>query len=769
MSTPLATVFHGDVTLEQGSDVTQFGWGDLTANRKCIILGTENSTTNTNGALVVSGGVGITKTLNVSEDTNVLYGVTRLTETHIDTTNGPFTVTGGNTANITVTPSSQFVVLNGELYLSSSINKLKLYGGLNDCDAVDIVATNNDGGIRLLSGQTGCITIVSGSDGITQFTSSGNVSITANGGSSSYTVNSSTGNQNLSISLNGSTDSGLSIASSGINTTQTALLITTTNTNGNIEISNAGGLGNGSLTQLVGSGGFSVLTNTGGSVSVTSNGASSEYIVDSNGPNQNLNISLNGNTDSGLFLTSSGTNNTNNAIEMYTSNANGNIVIAQVDQSLGKVDILSGSGGFFTTTQTGGSIIMNAYGATSTYTNSTNADDQDLTISVTGNTDSRVNITSTGNGPDAIFLSTTTNSGGIWIAGQNSVQIESNNSVQIATNIANTPVYIGTPNSTTTIYGNLDVKGVTTTVESTVVTINDNIVVVNNAPSGTTNGGLAVKRYQSANDGGFGDVVLDTPDSTGTVQTGSNTVNTVHLAPTANNTDNYYAGWWIKITGGTGQDQVRRIKSYNGSTKVATLYDTNDQTGILANPIPVEGMDFSTIPDNTSTYSLHPCEFVMMIWDETNDEFAFVCSGQDPSSNPEIVHYSDLHLNDLIANNVTLNTINGSVADITLFVTLNNNSTTPVTITGFPRTYGVYMVFIKPVNDTTRTHAIFTIGRVDAINIPGTVIRIMSVKGVYNDQLDIQWPMDSLPQLLYRPYPNGISGTTDFQLKVVSL
>jgi hypothetical protein len=319
------------------------------------------------------------------------------------------------------------------------------------------------------------------------------------------------------------------------------------------------------------------------------------------------------------------------------------------------------------------------------------------------------------------------------------------------------------------VYGNLDVKGVTTTIESTVVTINDNIVVVNNAPSGTTNGGLAVKRYQSANDGGFGDVVLDTPDSTGTVQTGSNTVNTVHLAPTANNTDNYYAGWWIKITGGTGQDQVRRIKSYNGSTKVATLYDTNDQTGVLANPIPVEGMDFSTIPDNTSTYSLHPCEFVMMIWDETNDEFAFVCSGQDPSSNPEIVHYSDLHLNDLIANNVTLNTINGSVADITLFVTLNNNSTTPVTITGFPRTYGVYMVFIKPVNDTTRTHAIFTIGRVDAVNIPGTVIRIMSVKGVYNDQLDIQWPMNSLPQLLYRPYPNGISGTTDFQLKVVSL
>ena len=79
------------------------------------------------------------------------------------------------------------------------------------------------------------------------------------------------------------------------------------------------------------------------------------------------------------------------------------------------------------------------------------------------------------------------------------------------------------------------------------------------------------------------------------------------------------------------------------------------------------------------------------------------------------------------------------------------------------------MVFVKPVNDDSRTHAIFTIGRVDAINIPGSVIRLLSVKGVYNDQLDIQWPANSLPQLLYRPYPNGIGGTTDFKLKITSL
>ena len=237
----------------------------------------------------------------------------------------------------------------------------------------------------------------------------------------------------------------------------------------------------------------------------------------------------------------------------------------------------------------------------------------------------------------------------------------------------------------------------------------------------------------------------------------------------ASNVDDYYSGWWVKITGGTGQDQVRRIKSYIGSTRIATIYSTLDQETLLSNPIPDEGMDFSTIPDNTSTYSLYPCEFVMMIWDETLDEFAFVCSNLDPATNTSFVHYSDLHINDLVANDLTVNNINGAPADITTVVNLNNNSTTPVTITDFPNTYGVYMIFVKPLEDNSRAHAIFTIGRVDSASIHGTSIRIMSVKGVYNDQLDMQWPQNGLPQIMYRPYPNGIGGTTQYKLKIISL
>lgn len=771
MSTPLATIFHGDVTLEQGSDVTQFGWGDININRRCIIQGVENSTTNTDGALIVAGGVGISKTLNVHENLNVLYGITNLTETHINTNDGPFTVTGANTATVQVGDVVNIKSTGENVSVVSEIASLQLYGGLNSSHAVDIVASNINGGISLLSGiNNGGISIVSGSGGITETTSNGNVVITANNGTGSFNVKTQSANQDLSINLNGYTDSQLKIISDGNNTTRTALYINTEHTNGNIQISNANGLGNGSISHLTGSGGYTVVTNTSGQIVMTSRGAGSSYIVDSSGYNQNMIIGLDNFTDSSLILKSSGTNILNTALRIQTTSSTGNILIDQPELSVGKVSINTGMSGLETTTQNGGSTVITTNGASSTFTNSTTADNQDLNITVTGNTNSKVNITSSGTNSDAIYISTSL--GGIRLDGNSGVQIESadvTNGIQIARQTSNIPVHIGTANSTTTIHGNLDVKGTTTTIESTVVTIDDNIVIVNNAPSGTGNGGLAVKRYQSANDNSQGDVISDTPDHSGLVQNGNNTFTTIHLSSTASNVDDYYAGWWVRITSGTGQAQVRRIRSYSGTTHIATIYSTLDQTTVLSNPTPIEGMDFSTIPDNTSNYSLYPCEFVMMIWDEAYDEFAFVCSNLDPATNSSFVHYSDLHIQDLVANDITVNNINGSPADITTVVNLNNNSTTPVTITDFPNIYGVYIVFVKPLEDNSRAHAVFTIGRVDATGIHGTSVRIMSVKGVYNDQLDMQWPLNGLPQIMYRPYPNGVGGTTNFKLKIVSL
>lgn len=777
MSTPLATIFHGDVTLEQGSDVTQFGWGDLNVNRKIVVNGTEDSTGSaTAGSIVTYGGVRIAKSLHVQNDAYVLYGITRLTETRIDTTNGPTTITGGNKVDISVGAASQMVSTDGNLSLISSTKSLRLYGGLNGSTAVDIQATDAAGGITALSGVNNGINLISGSSGIYGMTSGGNISLTANNGSGSIVVNSSSGNQNLGLSLNGMTDSQISIQSSGINTTRTALLLNTTNTAGNIQISNNNGLSDGKMDILVGSGGLSILTNTSGTISVTSQAANSTYQVNSASASQNLTLALNGATDSSLVLQSEGIDTTNPAIWIKTTNTYGNIKISQPSLSTGYVNILTGSGGFNTSTQTGGSIQMTAYGATSTYTNTTTSDSQDLTVSVTGDTNSKVVISSTGTSNQAIKLQTTNGTGGIYVTSVGTVQLESTNvdcGVNIATLTSNAPVRIGTANSTTTIYGNLDVKGVTTTIESTVVTVEDNIIVVNNAPSGTGDGGLAIKRWQPVNitstDGSYyrGDVIQDTPEETGTAQSGSATY--IQLASGANGTNDYYNGWWIKITAGTGMGQVRRIKSYSGSSKQADIYDTADQTGVLGNPEPIEGADFLTYPDNTSEYALYPCHYVMAIWDESENEFALICSPSNPTDNTSIAHYSNLHINDLTANAVNATYINGSLADISTTVILDNGTTTPVSISAFPNNYGIYMVYVKPQSVTTRAYAIFMIGRVNSSSTPGTIVRVISVKGTQYEQLDMQWPADSNPEIYYRPKPIGGTGTTTYNVKIVSL
>jgi hypothetical protein len=765
MSTPLATIFHGDVTLEQGSDVSQFGWGDLNINRSCFVKGTDDSINDTTASLVVAGGTSIKKTLNVYGDLNTLYGVTRLTETHIDTTNGPFTVTGGNKCEVEVSNEISLTSTASDVYIRSTIGSINIHSGLNTSSAINIRNINTYGGIYMLSGETGPISIGSGSGGFTQMTSNGNLSITANNGSGSFIVNSQFNNQNLSINLNGETDSQLNITSSG---TSTALVVKTTSITGNMIFSNADGLGNGSISYLVGSGGFNLITNTSGSINLISQAATSSYTVKSDNNNQNLTLSLDNNTNSSLILKSDGVDE---AIKIYTTYSTGDIIINQPTDSSGKIKLISGMGGLNFKTETGGSTLITTYGATSLITNTTMADNQDLTISVTGNTNSKVNILSSGTSNTAININS--QNGGLFLSANNKVQIESAdliNGVQIAVSTPNVPVYIGTSDSTTTIYGNLDVKGVTTTIESTVVTIDDNIIIVNNAPSSTGDGGLAVKRYQSANDLGTGDVVNSQYELSGSVQNGFNTTTTIHFDSNASDVDNYYAGWWVKIYDGQGTNQVRRIKSYVGSTRIATIYSTIDQTGILNNPTPVEGMDFSTILNTTSMYQLYECHFVMMIWDESHDEFSFVCSNQNPSEHTSIAHYSDIHANNITGNNLTINSINGGIADVITTVVLNNNSMTPVTITDFPSTYGVYTVYVKPLNESSRAHAIFTIGRIGgAINLPGTVVRFISAKGINNDQLDMQWPINEKPQLMYRPYPNGISGSTVFKIKIVSL
>lgn len=761
-STPLSTIFEGDVTLGAGSDISQFGYGDLYVTRRGWFYGTEDSTSPTSGTLVCYGGLGVLNNSQFGSNINVLYGTSYLTQTIIDTTNGLVSITGGNKVYIQVGDSSQFVSTGGTLTLSSLEKNTFIRGGANSSNAIELTATNADGGVQINSGSgIGSINLVSGSGGISGFSSSGNVNLTSNNGNINLTNNTYADNQNITLQLNGGSDSQIILASNGTNISKSAILINTTHTNGNIKITNNNGLGEGAISVISGSGGINMTTNTGGSTNIITQSANANMLLRSSNLGQTMTVGVENSTDSVLLLSSSGINTTNDALQIKTTNTAGNISIYQAPYSMGAININAGRGGYNVSTQTGGSINMNAYGNTSLYTNTTTSDFQDLTVSVKGNTKSKVNIISEGTSPQAVYINST---GGIYGISNGPITFDTNdtvNGINIGTNVSNTPVYIGTNNSTTTIYGNLDVKGATSTIESITVTVNDNIVLVNNAPSGTANGGLGIKRWQSANNTGVGDVVIDTPNETGTLR-GGNTLTTVNLPLTSNSLDEYYTGWWIRILAGTGANQVRKIKSYNGTTHVATIYSTADQN---VETSPIEGLDFLTIPDDTSEYGLYPCGYEFLLWDESLNEFSFGCSPLASGNN--MAHYSNVHMNNLTANNVNCTTINNSTADIVFSITLTNNSTTPVTMTQFPNNYGVYTVMVEP-DVKTGAYAIFSIGRNSFNGSSGVVARITSVKGVNNEQLDIQWPVGDYPQLLYRP-SKGINGTSQYRVKIISI
>lgn len=787
MSTPLATLLHGSLTIEPGYDVDSFGSGDITVHNNVYVNGTANSTAAANGALVVgTGGLGVAAntflggTLNVSSTSN-------LQTTNIDTTLGGLNVSGGNAVNVNVSMASNIVSF-GTLTLNSSGGNAILQSGLNANNAVQLVAQNAAGGVDILSGQTGQVTITGGSGGIQESTSAGSINLTANGATGSFQVNSSAANQTLTLAVNGATDSAINIFSAGTSATQDAIKIFASTSTGNILIAN-NTIGSGSITNYAGSTGYFVTTNTGGPVSLISNGANSNFTVNSIGAGSTLTVGATGEfTGTQLILQSAGTNGTS-AVLIRTTSTVGGIQLSNPSGSSGGIQFDSGSGGIDGTTQDGGAIQFLAVGAASYLKNQTNANGQHLTIGVesTGSTFASHLILLNQAGGN---INVSTLSGGnlsASISGQVNINSsDSTNGINIGT-LQNTPVRIGTNTSTTTIYGNLDVQGTTTTIESTTVQIVDNIIELNNGPTGTADSGIAVKRYQGWEDGTLvgpvctgivGDVVADVADNFNlgaynVVGAGStSTILALDAVDPNFGTPGFYNGWWVKIlpddtlTFTTGACQVRRIKNHTGPT--AVLYGTADEAS--SPNVPPQGRDFTTTPVAGTLYALYPCHWIMSIWDALNKEWAIVCSPMDTvTATPPIAHYVDLHINNLTANAITANTINGTTADVQGTINLTDNSTAGVNLT-LPGSinYGIYMIMIRPTTAATnRPSAVFTIGRINAATA-GQVSRLIAVKGSGNSNLDIDWNASALPQIKYRPSP-GVAGTTNYTYKITTV
>lgn len=217
------------------------------------------------------------------------------------------------------------------------------------------------------------------------------------------------------------------------------------------------------------------------------------------------------------------------------------------------------------------------------------------------------------------------------------------NGIKIGTLTSGVPITIGHTISETvvadnlTVIGDFTVQGDTTILNSTVITTEDNAVVVNSLPAGVSDGGLLVRRYQTPNNTSLGRVITDTAYETGAFQ------GHLTLDAGASATVNYYRGWWIKITSGAGSSFVRRIKTSDAS-RVITIYVTADNTANFT-----DGLDLGVTITSGDTYNLYPGSYAGMFFNDTLKEWSIGNVPFDSGAGVFPLHgYRDLHINTLL-------------------------------------------------------------------------------------------------------------------------
>lgn len=201
----------------------------------------------------------------------------------------------------------------------------------------------------------------------------------------------------------------------------------------------------------------------------------------------------------------------------------------------------------------------------------------------------------------------------------------------------------------TQIIGNLTVNGQTTTINAVNTVIKDNILVLNSGPTGSSDSGFIVQRYQQDNDTGAGDVVADLYPEIIILpnQSGMNSTQ-IKFSISSSAIDNFYTGLWLKIVSGFSNNQIRKITSYNGTTKIATI--SSDWT--TQNP---------SGGDNVYIYNK---PFVGVVYNEINDRFEFGSSVQDPGqSNIIFSDYLPIYAGSAtyISTEVSSNSSSGSI------------------------------------------------------------------------------------------------------------
>jgi hypothetical protein len=207
------------------------------------------------------------------------------------------------------------------------------------------------------------------------------------------------------------------------------------------------------------------------------------------------------------------------------------------------------------------------------------------------------------------------------------------------------------------ISGDLFINGNRTAIASSYLSFKDNTILLNAGPSGSGNdSGFLVQRYQVDNNTGSGDVTTNTPAYS--INIASATTNTITFNSDVSAISGYYNNWWIKITSGSGNNQVRQISSYNGSTFIATL----------TSPL-------TTVPVSGTTINLYNKAFATFVWQEGSKSFVTGYVVNNNASTEVLMGYADISVGNTIINSTT-NSTSSTTGALTLSGGIGISNTT---------------------------------------------------------------------------------------------
>jgi len=201
--------------------------------------------------------------------------------------------------------------------------------------------------------------------------------------------------------------------------------------------------------------------------------------------------------------------------------------------------------------------------------------------------------------------------------------------------------------------GNLTADGNILKTADPLPIIGNNTIYTDNTESINRNVGLMFSRYQKENDSSLGDIITDTPSFTDTIPDQSTASPTqIKLSNSANSTNNYYNGWWIKCVG-----QVRRIVSYNGAQRIAQVET-----------------EWTTQPVNGTSVNLYNFSYYSILFDEQDKKAKLISTSRKESQLTKIDYISleakSLNLFD------TTSSSNASTGSIVSYGGISVNNTT---------------------------------------------------------------------------------------------